>query len=182
MSRIARTRAKSSQARMYTHFAVVTVVATAVIAMFAKSEDHSDAAETMAEAEAGQPDQVDLAAQGKQVNQIQVRERNSEQLAGSFGPDNMGGGFSGDSYVSGMRDYSYNPTSTARSLHDLPDVGSLTPNMTPEKWNEILERRRKELLEQQQEAVRQEDIDSMIALSRQRSGSAKPAVAGSPPY
>jgi len=170
MSRISKSRkdAKSTQTKMYTHFAAVTLVVTLLIALFAEGENPAASAEETAKAEQNQPDQVDLAVQGKDTNKIRIAS--DTKVVGSFGPDTGGShSYSGSSsFSSGLGDFAYSARQAAGSIGSISGV-ALPANMTPEKWNELIEKRRKgEELDQE----RAQDIEEMLALSRQRAGAA----------
>lgn len=170
MSRISKARkdAKSTQTKMYTHFAAVTLVVTLLIALFAEGENPAASAEETAKAEQNQPDQVDLAVQGKDTNKIRIAS--NTKVVGSFGPDTGGShSYSGSSSSSsGLGDFTYSARQAAGSIGSISGV-ALPANMTPEKWNELIEKRRKgEELDQD----RAQDIEEMLALSRQRAGAA----------
>ncbi|KHK91216.1 hypothetical protein [Novosphingobium malaysiense] len=153
---------------MYTHFAVVTLVITFMVALFADGERKAEAAESAAQEDAQKPDQVDLAVQGKDANKIQIAS--TSRVVGSFGPDTGGShSYGGGTYSSSFDDFPSGAHAAMGSFGDMADV-VLPANMTPEKWNELIEKRRKR--EAEEEQARQEDIDDMIALSRQRAGAA----------
>ena len=152
--------------KMSVHFAVVTLVLTAALAMFA--QEHNPAEALDASHVDDQPvDEIAAAAQGKSTNKITVASPRTVQ--GSFGPDrppSHGGG-----YVAANDDGGYALASAqAAGAPPVPGaIGPLPEGMTLEEWLAL------HAAPQPGGPLAgpsQAQIDSLIAQSQLRSGSA----------
>ncbi|MEJ2409735.1 MAG: hypothetical protein P8Y58_03270 [Novosphingobium sp.] len=155
------------------HFAVVTIAVTAAIALLADGSNRASDAKAAEQTATGQPDAVDLAIQGKDINKI--KRRSATGMTGSLQFDDSAEVHIENTLDTGFDDFAIDTgdsLGSMRSFATLPEVRGLMANMTPEKWNEILEKRRKGEMD---EEVRREDIDRLVAESRERSGSTAPA-------
>lgn len=171
MTRLNKTQAVST-ARMYRHFAVVTIVVTALIALFADGEKR----EAVAATAMPKPDAIELAAQGKDTNQIKVGSRNA--ASGEFGGDSdggssdggsSGGGWSGGSAISDdLSDLASNARGVAGLGSSLTQLPGPPEGMSAEDWASRQVRRQKNLQDTQASKA---DITDLIAQSRMRSGS-----------
>lgn len=166
MARLNKTQAVST-ARMYRHFAIVTIVVTALIALFADGEKR----EAVAATAMPKPDAIELAAQGKATNRIKVGSRNA--TSGEFGGDSDGGtsngGWSGSSALSDdLSDLAGSARGVAGLGSSLTQLPGPPEGMSAEDWASRQVRRQKNLQDTQASKA---DITDLIAQSRMRSGS-----------
>lgn len=146
---------------MYQHFAVVTLVITAAVAMFADGEQREAVAATAVD----KPDAIDLAAQGRQANTIKVSRQATQ---GSFGDElpTGGYGFADDGANSGT-------SSIVGGSDGIGAIATIPANLTPPAgmsrtaW-EALQRRRAKT--QASEQATPQQISDLVAQSAARSG------------
>lgn len=159
MSRSIR-KSRASQARMYQHFAVVTLVITAAIAMFADGSQPEAVAATAVD----KPDAIDLAAQGKDANAIKVTEGAAK---GSFGSDIATGGYGFAEEVGGGYDQLADSAGDAIGyVASIPATLGPAPGMSRAAWEE--QRRRAQPRAEDQATPQQ--ISDLVEQSRARSG------------
>jgi hypothetical protein len=173
-------------AKMYRHFAVLTLAITAAIAMFAQGEKDEAAA---APATQGY-DEVDLAARDPQTNRIAVSpvvarrgqfgddahagfdssavlEASNDDSLGSGSEGGMGAGAAAD--IRGMAESALAQSLPANSSNaggsGLPQVRP--PEMSKEEWEALLARKRRDAALQKPDAGQ---VADMLSASRERAG------------
>jgi len=164
MSRIRR-KSNGSVKNIYLHFAVITLVLTATLAMFAQGETAEVAEQGGVQDDNPEEDAITKAAQGKQANEIQVRD--PATLAGSFGEG--GGGIVSHAYAgaSAMGDMVGGVGRMAQIPNNV--IGRLPAGMTAEDWLAQQVRRNEA---QASEQATEAQVDDLIAQSQARAGKA----------
>ena len=153
------------------HFAVVTIAVTAAIALLADGTNRADGTRPTQTAAAGGPDAIDLAVQGKNANTIKLGSATGMVGSLQFYDVEAQPESAFDSSISDFADQAGEAIGSLGPIASVPEVRGLVANMTPEKWNEILEKRRKG---EMNEEVTREDVDTLLEASRERSGSSTP--------
>lgn len=165
MSRIRR-KSNGSIKNIYVHFAVITLVLTAGLAMFAEGENAKVREQAKAQEDKPEEDAITKAAQGKQANEIEVRDAST--LAGSFG-DSGGSGIQSHSYAaaSAMGDM----VGSIGRIGQIPShvIGQLPAGMSAEEWLALNARRAKA---NEDEQPTESQINDLVAQSQARAGKA----------
>lgn len=164
MSRIRKKR-NTSVKDIYLHFAVITLVLTGGLAMFAEGENAQVEAEALAAQQQPEEDAITQAARGKEINEIQVRDPIT--LAGSFG--DAAGSIRSHAYASASK--VGDMVGNIPNLAQLPAnvIGQLPPGMTAEEWLALNARRAQAAAAEQ---ATEDQIEDIIAQSQLRSGKA----------
>jgi len=154
-------------ANVFRHFAVITLVVTVLVALFAGGADPAaQAVESAATQDDAEPvDAIQLAADGKNTNGIKVREKT--RLSTGWGSDDVSTTITSgyDAAAAGIDEFGATASSAIAQIPGNIASGP-PPGVSQEEW-ERLQSKRKGLGER----ASQDQIDQMIRQSSLRSGS-----------
>lgn len=177
MARVA--PAPALNAKVYRHFAIVTLVITASLALFADGEKREAIADRVAEREAKtELQRADHERQGGKTGRKGFEFRTDRAPTGSFGTDEMIG--APTSYVGGGSQASAPPmpsdmalpVAPAAASGDAPRIPPPPPGMSAEEYRKRLEEARKKAA-QPADKMSPREVEQMIEASRRRTGEAE---------
>lgn len=159
---------QTSNVKMYQHFAIITVAATGLLAMFADGENREAMAEEIVE-----EGQMLVSGEAEESQGLRRRTTRSPNAASSWGDDssNIAYGQPMDTTGGSVSDSGVAPTSNAGSLNGPSLFAALAElGISREEFEQMTPQERRSA-RARAEAKRKEQARTLLAASRARSGS-----------